>query len=161
MMFEMGGHCRHRLQYAALEFTVTEMCLHESAHSLPFRGVDPAMDAAVGDDFQIAVRQQQIDQHTVIVFGVPHPQQREQFERPRARRLPAPQRAGAERAFDYEADLAEMAPLAGTDRRLDGGQHRRRKVAAHPGGRGHEMAYPASHIYHLPEAPPPPKPPPP
>ena len=48
---------------------------------------DLGVDAAVGNDLDIAVGEQQIDQHAVVVGGVPDPQMRENIQRPLPRRL--------------------------------------------------------------------------
>jgi hypothetical protein len=46
------------------------------------------MDAPVGHDFYRMIGQQHINQHAVVVLGVPHPQLREHLDGPLARRLP-------------------------------------------------------------------------
>ena len=134
------------------------------ADLLPARGADLGVDAAVGDDLDVAVGEQEIDQHAVVVRGVPDAQMRENIERALARRLIAKQRRAVERAFDDEADLAGMRGLAGLDRLLDRSQHVRRKIAPHPPVVLEKMPAdaPDAHVcYQLPDAPPPPKLPPP
>ena len=41
-------------------------------------------DAVIGNNFYRPVREQQINQQTAVVLGVPHAQLREQFDRPRS-----------------------------------------------------------------------------
>ncbi len=125
---------------------------------------DLRVDAAVGNDLDVAVGEQEIDQDAVVVRGVPDPQMREHVERALARRLVAEQRRAVERAFDDEADLAGMRGLALPDRLLDAGEHLWRKDLLRPPMMLHEMsgnALDAHDRYQLPEAPPPPKLPPP
>ena len=102
------------------------------ADFLPAGSADLGVDAAIGDDLDIAVGQQQIDQHAVIVGGVPDPQLRENIQRALARRLIAEQRRAVERAFDHEADLAGMRGLARLDRLLDRSQHLAAEKSAAP-----------------------------
>ncbi len=52
----------------------------------PFRVVDPRVDAAVRDDLDRVIGQQQVDQHAVVVLGVPDAQLAEQRDRALARR---------------------------------------------------------------------------
>ena len=120
------------LDHAALEIPGLEIGLHRRADFFPAGGADLRVDAAIGDDLDIAVGEQQIDQHAVVVGGVPDPQLRENIERALARRLIAEQRRAVERAFHHEADLAGMRGLARLDRLLDRRQHLRRKDAPHP-----------------------------
>src|SRR5450432_855168 len=109
-----------------------EIALHVAADRLPASHADLGIDASIGDDLDVAVGQQQIDQHTIVVGGVPDAQMREQIERALARRLIAKQRRAVERAFDDKADLAGMGGLAGLDRLLDTRQHAWRKYPPHP-----------------------------
>ena len=48
---------------------------------LPSGRADLGVDAAVSDDLDVAIGEQEINQHTVIVRGVPDPQVRENIER--------------------------------------------------------------------------------
>ena len=43
------------------------------------------MDAAISDDFDVVIREEQIDQHAVVVRGIPDAQMREHVKRTRAR----------------------------------------------------------------------------
>ena len=60
---------------------VAERRFHPRADRLPRGIVDDAIDAAIGDDLDVAVRQQQVDEHAGVLFGVPHAQQPEHLER--------------------------------------------------------------------------------
>ena len=129
---------------------------------------DLGVDTAVGDDLDVAVGEQEIDQDAVVVRGVPDPQMREHIERALAHRLVLEQRRAVERALDDESDLPRMRGLSRFDRLLDAREHVGRKHAPHPPVMcekmladppdGHDTACPA---YQLPDAPPPPKLPPP
>src|ERR1700690_1879048 len=58
----------------------TEVFLHEAAYGRPLRLTDPALKAAVGDDFDMAIRQLDVDQHTVVRFGIPNAQSGKHFQ---------------------------------------------------------------------------------
>ena len=136
---------------------------HLPADFFPAGGADPGVDAAVGDDLDVTVGQQQIDQDAVVVGGVPDPQLRKDIQRALPRRLIAKQRCAVERAFDHETDLPGMRGLARLDRLLDSGQHlpAERSAAAASGVRGDACRCARCPCYQLPDAPPPPKLPPP
>jgi hypothetical protein len=82
------------------------------ADFLPAGGAYPGVDAAVGDDLDVAIGEQKIYQHAVIVRGVPDPQLRKDIQRPLPRRLIAKQRGSVERAFDNETQLSGMRGFA-------------------------------------------------
>ena len=141
-----------------------ELGLHRAADRLPARSADLRIDAAIGDDLDVAVGEQQIDQHAVVVRGVPDPQMREHVERALAGGLVAEQGGAVERAFHDETDLAGMRCFALLDRLLDAVEHVLRENLLRPPMMLHEMsgnALDAHDRYQLPEAPPPPKLPPP
>ena len=50
-----------------------ERGFHVSADPFPGCAACKAMHAAVGDDLDFVVGQQQVNQHAVVVFGIPHP----------------------------------------------------------------------------------------
>src|ERR1700736_6494279 len=157
---------RHRLDAlddAGWKISRFEISLHLGTDYLPAGGADLGVDAAIGDDLDVAVRQQQVDQHTIVVSGVPDAKLRKNIQRALPRRLIAEQRRAIERAFHGEADLAGMGGLAGLDRLLDRSQYARRKNPPHPPAVLKKMPAdaPDVHAYQLPDAPPPPKLPPP
>ena len=138
--------------------------LHFAADRLPALRADVPMDAAVGDDFDVAVGQQQIDQHAVVVLGVPDPQRREHLERALARGHAAQNRARFQRVLDRETDLRLHAALR--IRAIACSMLRQRRPAetdAGPAMRRQEMARRGGRVscHQRPDAPPPPKPPPP
>ncbi len=65
------------------------------------------------------IGQQQVDQHAVVVSGVPDPQLRENIQRALPRGLIPEQRRAVQCAFHDKADLAGMRGLARPDRLLD------------------------------------------
>ena len=101
------------------KMAVAKRRFHRPAHRFPFRRSDLAVDAAVGDDFYIAVGEQQVDEHAGVVLGVPDPHQAEDFERAFARRQRLEHASKRQRRLDDKADLAAMVLLAGRDGRLD------------------------------------------
>src|SRR5882757_4816418 len=164
---EFARHGFDAIDHAALEIPGPEISLHHAADGLPALGTDLGIDAAVGDDLDVAVGQQQIDQHAVVVRGVPDAQMRELIQRPLARRLVAEQRRTVQRAFPAETDLAGMRRLAAPDRLLDPGEHGGREYPLDPPMMFEKVPADALDVhvsepcYQLPDAPPPPKLPPP
>ena len=59
---------------ADFEAAGAEMRFHQAAHRLPVGLGNAAVKAAVRDNFDIAIRELDVNQHAVVVFGVPHPQ---------------------------------------------------------------------------------------
>src|SRR6185437_33163 len=112
-----------------LELPLPEIGLHVAANCLPALAADLGVDAAVGDDLDLAVGEQEINQHAIVVGGVPDPQMREDIERASPRRMIAQERHAVERAFHGEAHLARMPRLAGFRRSLDLRQHLGREHA--------------------------------
>src|SRR5580693_269910 len=161
-----GQFPRHRLDPlddAAFEIRAPEFGFHVGADFRPARKPDPGVDAAIGDDLDLAIGQQEIDQHAVVVRGVPYPQLRKNIQRSFPRQLVAEQRPAIQRALHHEADLAGMRRLTCLDRLLDRGQHCGAKNAPSLPVMFYEMPADAldAHAYQLPDAPPPPKLPPP
>ena len=58
-----------------------ESLAHAGHDGVPVRGRHMAREAAVGHDLDRVVGQQQVDQHAVVGFGVPHPQLAEERDR--------------------------------------------------------------------------------
>src|SRR5262245_49676519 len=103
---------------------------------------------------------QHVDQHAVVVLGIPDAQQTENLQRPLTRREACDQVGQVQRMLHGETHFARMAPLDLGDAGLDAGQQFLRIAHPHhPEGR-QQVAQQAQH-HHRPEAPPPPKLPPP
>src|SRR5712671_4845512 len=151
------------LDDATRKISRSEIALHLGADFFPPRGADLGVDAAIGDDLDVAVGQQEVDQHAVIVGGVPDAELRENIQRALPRGLIAEQRRAVERAFHDKAYLAGMRGLARPDRLLDRSQYLGRENPPHPPAVLNKMPAdaPDIHAYQLPDAPPPPKLPPP
>src|SRR5258708_8651672 len=163
---QLQRDCLDSLDRAALEISGSEFDFHIRADFLPAGSADLRIDAAIGDDLDVAVGQQQIDQHAVIVGGVPDPQSRKNIQRALPRRLIPKQRRAIQRAFHDEAELAGMAALARLDRLFDPSQYLRPENPPYPPPMLQQMPAdaPDAHAtssYQLPDAPPPPKLPPP
>jgi len=91
----------------------SEMLLHHPAARFPFGlRYTTAGDAAIRDDFNVAVSQQHIDQHAVAVLGIPDPILREQVDRAIARRQAGQHVGRRKTGFDDEADFARVTRLA-------------------------------------------------
>src|SRR5581483_10253272 len=83
---EMRAHGLDAIDHAGLEAAVAKRLLHAAADPLPLGGADASMDAAVGENLNVAVGEQQVDQHAVVALGVPDAPLREHVERAIARR---------------------------------------------------------------------------
>jgi hypothetical protein len=59
--------------HALLEVSCLEGLFHLATDALPFVRAHPAVDAAIGHDFHSAIGQQQVDEHAITMFGIPHP----------------------------------------------------------------------------------------
>ena len=151
---------------ALLEAAGGERALHFAAYGLPRGAADLAVYAAVGNDLDAPVGKQQIDQHAIVVLGVPHPQA--------VRTAPPRDCAHPGRAIDCvrcrEASTAKRnsppwrfscSPMRSrTARSADGGNARRTVHWSHQRCRIRRWIC-IGYLPQLPEAPPPPKLPPP
>src|SRR6266404_1220934 len=147
---------------ALFEASRAEMLFHPAAHGLPFRGTDAALETPVRDDFDAAIRQLHVDQHPVVVLGVPHMQVGEHLERPGTGGHAAQNVQRRQRGFDGEANLAGVRTLDAGDGLLDGVESCTGKQHARAPMSRCGMPNQAPDLHHqLPEAPPPPPPPPP
>ena len=122
------------LDYASLELASPEIIFHVVADLFPALRTDMGINAAVGDDFDVLVGEQQINQDAVVLCCVPDPQMRENIERAPPRRLIADKRGSVERALHDKAHLAGMGRFARLDCVLDARQHLWGKDASHPPG---------------------------
>ncbi len=77
------------------------------------------MDAAIGDDLDIAVGEKQVDQDAAILVGVPDAQQAEHVDRARARGDAGEHPRKRQRSLDREAHLSAMPLFSFADQRFD------------------------------------------
>ena len=78
-----------------------------------------AVDAAVGDDLDVAVGEQQVYENAAVLLGVPDPQVSEHFQRAFTGRYPAQDPRKRQRRLDREPHLSAVTSLTPRDRRLD------------------------------------------
>ena len=154
------------LDRAAGKIARPEIGLHRLADFFPAGGAHFGVDAAVGDDLDVAVGQQQIDQHAVVVGGVPDPQLRENVERALARRLVAEQRRAVERASTTKRTWPEWVASPALMARsitaiTSGGKMRRTRQRCAMRCLPMRLMPMSTSLLQLPDAPPPPKLPPP
>src|ERR1700740_1233267 len=88
MTRQMLRHGADSVYVRLLIVSLLELILHRAAYLLPLRS-GLGVDAAVGDDLHVAVREQKIDQHAVVVLGIPEPKLGEDFQGALARALAA------------------------------------------------------------------------
>ena len=98
--------------------------LHPAANRLPFLRFYFPVDAAVGDDLDLAIDKLHIDQHAAVVLGVPYAQPREYLDGAIARRAAVQQKPQVQSRFDGETDLTAVLPLGIADHALDRVQRR-------------------------------------
>src|SRR6267378_1787139 len=159
---QMPRHRADSVCYRRFIVSPLELRFHRAADLLPLRpGL--CVDAAVGDDLHVAVREQKIDQDAVVVLGIPYAQLREHLEGALARRLPPQERTQVERGLHREADLARVARFLLPDGFLYGCHRRGRKRSRNLPGNSEQGTGDALeiHAHQRPDAPPPPKLPPP
>src|SRR5256885_9563477 len=69
---QMPRHRADSVCYRLFIVSLLELRFHRAADLLPLRpGL--CVDAAVGDDLHVALREQEVDQHAVVVLGIPDP----------------------------------------------------------------------------------------
>ncbi len=73
MGFKVPRHATNAGNDTLLEPAGTECSFHFPANLLPALQTDTRMDATVGDNFDVPVGEQQVNENTVVVFGVPDP----------------------------------------------------------------------------------------
>ena len=122
------------------EAPVAECRLHLPAHGLPGRVADASVDAAVGDDLDIPVGEQQIDEDAAVLRGIPDPQQPEYLQRPLAGRDALQDARERQRGLDGEPELPAVALLAFRNRGFDPREHGFGEPAPHAAVVGREMA---------------------
>lgn len=73
MLYQM---LRYRLNTADHAHFVVRMfkgCFPRAENLFPFLRVHPCVNPAISNNLDVAVGKQQINQHAVVVFGIPHP----------------------------------------------------------------------------------------
>src|SRR5215813_6367877 len=134
------------VDHPRLERAFPKLPLHLAADRLPALAY-PCMNAAIGDDLYIAIGEQQIDQDTVVVLGVPDAKLREHLDRPRARRYPREQPRKVERMLDRKPDLTFVLRFGFADRLFDCIQRARWKRALDAPDGGEEMPKDSLHVH--------------
>src|SRR5688572_2669528 len=100
-----------------------EVSFHLPAYGVPVRLGHARGDCAVGDDLDVAVRHQYVDQHAVVALGIPDAEMAKHEHRPLARRRAKPEIWQVEGSLDREADLARVTVLECGDALLDASAH--------------------------------------
>ena len=90
------------------------------------------MDAAIGNDFDVLVGEQHIDQDAAVVLGVPDPKATECLEGARTGAFVLQHQRQRQRGFDRKTDLTHMATFALGDRPLYPIEHGGREGAPAP-----------------------------
>ena len=122
-------HSVHAGNGAALVVRFRKRTLHLLANSLPSGVARLGMNTSVGHDFNRLVGQQHVNQHAIVVRGVPHAQLREHLNSTFARGLAFEQGQAVQAALHGKANFARVAGFAGLNGGFDGGQPQARKSA--------------------------------
>src|SRR5262249_33090515 len=93
---------------AAFELARPEFALHLGADLFPTPPTNRRIDATIGDDVDIVVGEQQIDQHAVVMRSIPDAQLRKYIDRAFPRRLIAKQGRTIQPTLHHKAQLARM-----------------------------------------------------
>jgi len=110
---EAGRNCLDGLHEALFVLQLAKARGHERNDIAPFVRCHMAGEAPVGHDLYRVLGQQQVDQHAVVVLGVPHAVFAKQHDGAFARtRMPAQVTPG-QAGFGDDADLARVLPFAG------------------------------------------------
>ncbi|AJZ56694.1 hypothetical protein OI25_7534 [Paraburkholderia fungorum] len=110
---------------------------HRVANRLPLLRTDLRVYAAIRHDLDVAICKQYVNQHAVVVLGIPYAQLREHFDSAISRRLPIEERRAVERAFDCETDITNVFRIASLDCLFnrDQGVTRKRPIDLSMGGK--------------------------
>src|SRR5689334_8653408 len=95
------------------------MGLDRGADGLPLALSHLRIDSAVGYDLHPALGEQYVDQHAVVLLGIPDALEGEHLARALTRRHSAPQLTGRELGLDHETDLPAVGLLGFGDRARD------------------------------------------
>src|SRR6202011_3573821 len=98
----------------------TKMLFHEAAYPIPLGLTDPPVQTSIRDDLHDAVRELNVDQHPVVVFGIPDLEESENLQRPGSGAYLIDDVQRRQRGLDRKTDLAGVGPLGAPDCLLDG-----------------------------------------
>ena len=130
-MGEKLSYAANTGNHALFEHAVAKRHLHPVANRLPRFFSHLGIHAAIGNDLDIPIRQQQIYQHTIVVFGIPDAQLRENLYSSLLCSLPGQQWNQIQRRLDCKTYLPGVHSLGFSDRMLDRIQRTRRKGTPH------------------------------
>src|ERR1700692_2113911 len=133
-----------------------KILFHEAAYGFPLGLAHARRQTPIRYDFHIAIRKLNVDEHAVVVLGIPHLQMSEHVERPGTGTQVVDDMERRERRLDGETYLAGVGPFGARDRLLDGIEGALGELEARAPMRRCNMSdeTPESH-HQLPEAPPP------
>jgi hypothetical protein len=112
-------------QRSGLVVTCPKRLLHLGTDTPPVSSRHMPGKAPIRHDLDFTLRQQHVEQHTIILSGVPHAQQREYFDCPRCTADTTPQVTYRKHRFHGAANFRAMRLFRSRAGRIDGGQRRR------------------------------------
>jgi|GEM_PF-1783949 len=113
---------------------------HFPANRFPTLRTNPPMDAAIRDDLDIAVGKQQINQHAIIVLGIPNIQCGKHLQGALSGGQAAQQRTRVEGVLDRKSNLPAMTDFGLRNGPFDSRHRGRRERSRNPPLRRQEVA---------------------
>jgi len=107
-----------------------KILLHRTTDLFPLVGRDARGNPAIRDDLNVVLGHQEVDEYSVIAFGIPDTESTEQLDGSLARGSSGPKIAEIEGGLDHETDLSGVSSLDRRDRLFDGAQRVRGKSSA-------------------------------
>ena len=105
--------CRlNAADYAAFVVRLFKGGFHLAANPFPFLGARLRVNSAIGNNLNVSIGEQQINQYAVIVDSVPHAKLRKYVDGALSRRLPLEKRRTVQCTFHRETDFADVCGLA-------------------------------------------------
>lgn len=133
MVGKMLAHAADAGKHPCFELACTKCHFHFLAYRFPYVLAQPSMYAAIGNNLDVVVGQQQIDQYPVVVLGIPHAQPGKYIDSTLLRGLSRQQRRQFQRGFNRKLDLPVVLRFSRTDSVLDRIQRTCRKNPPHCG----------------------------
>jgi hypothetical protein len=133
--------------YAAFKLPLGKSGFHFSADAFPFFSPDSDVDPAIGNYFNVAVGEEQVNEHAVVMLGIPDMEVGKYLYRAFASRLIFKQRQRIQRRLYRETNFPSMAALRFFDSLFDSRQGSFGKCAPYGHMAGKKMAQYPSEIH--------------
>ncbi len=111
----MFSHLMNSSQHARFKISCAKRSFHPLTNFFPDDLFQPDMNASIGNDLYIVICQQQVNQHAVIVFGIPNMQVGKHLKRTLPCGLPRQQRCHIQRCLHRKAELPIVPDFGSAD----------------------------------------------